>query len=96
MPFSKMLGICEPAQVSMMVYILLFAMYLSRNVNRMKLDSRTLQFLFGVAITSLTSVITLDVYCQTGHRTFAWVLAIMSAVGFLMVLTGWEVNKDER
>lgn len=95
--FQKMLGICEPAQVAMMIYILMFAMHLSQNITKMKLNAKTIRFLLGVAIMSLTSVITLDVYCQTGHEMFAWTLAIMSALGFMLLLTGYRVDaKDER
>lgn len=93
--FNKMLGICEPAQVAMMIYILMFAMHLSTNITTMKLDGRTLRFLVGVTLMSLTSVITLDVYCQTGHTTFAWTLAILSALGYMLLLTGHKTSEKE-
>lgn len=93
--FQKMLGICEPAQVAMMIYILMFAMHLSQNITKMKMNVKTLHFLLGVMIMSLTSVITLDVYCQTGHGWFAWFLAILSALGFMMLLTGYKVEEKE-
>jgi FtsH-binding integral membrane protein len=95
--FKKMIGLCEPAQVAMMIYILMFAMHLSNNINKMKFNAKTLRFLFGVAMMSLTSVITLDVYCKTDHAMFAWVLALSSSLGFIMLLSGYRLDtKDEQ
>ena len=93
--FTKMLGICEPAQVAMMVYILMFAMHLSQNINTMKLDAPTIKFLVGIAIATVTSVITLDVYCKTDHKTFAWVLAVMSVLGFLLLVSGKSYKEED-
>ena len=93
--FTKMLGICEPAQVAMMVYILMFAMHLSQNINRMKLDAPTLMFLGGVTIATVTSVITLDVYCKTDHKTFAWVLATLSVLGFILLVSGKTYEEED-
>lgn len=94
--FQKMLGICEPAQVAMMVYILMFAIHLSQNITKMKMNAKTLHFLLGVMIMALTSVITLDVYCQTGHRWFSWFLAVLSALGFMLLFTGYKLDEKEQ
>lgn len=85
--FQGTLKICEPAQVMMFMYILVFAMHLSQNINNMKLNAKTVRFLIGLFIISMTSVVTLDVYCKTGHSWFAWVLSILSLVGFVSTLS---------